>query len=114
MLLLRCSLLADSISRSISFWPSTIATRSSSAWVALNSMRFIGYFPCAGIGRGLADGEAKAPVRALRLAGGGRRREKPCRQRELPGYEGSDAGIRHRGRLLIDHSDHHHVMRGGK
>src|SRR5450755_3867072 len=41
MLLLRCSLLADSISRSISFWPSTIATRSSSAWVALNSMRFI-------------------------------------------------------------------------
>jgi hypothetical protein len=30
------------MSRSISFWPSTIATRSSSAWVALNSMRFIG------------------------------------------------------------------------
>src|SRR5215475_13243708 len=45
MLLLRCSLLADSMSRSISFWPSTIATRSSSAWVALNSMRFIVVFP---------------------------------------------------------------------
>src|SRR5437870_592639 len=41
MLLLRCSLPADSMSRSMSFWPSTIATRSSSAWVALNSMRFI-------------------------------------------------------------------------
>ena len=34
-------LAADSMSRSISFWPSTIATRSSSAWVALNSMRFM-------------------------------------------------------------------------
>src|SRR3954463_25628 len=41
MLLLRCSLPADSMSRSMSFWPSTIATRSSWAWVALNSMRFI-------------------------------------------------------------------------
>ena len=29
------------MSRSISFWPSTMATRSSSAWVALNSMRFM-------------------------------------------------------------------------
>src|SRR5581483_6325187 len=41
MLLLRCSLAADSMSRSINFWPSTIATLSSSAWVALNSMRFM-------------------------------------------------------------------------
>src|SRR5437763_13279990 len=41
MLLLRCSLPAVSMSRSTSFWPSTMATRSSSAWVALNSMRFI-------------------------------------------------------------------------
>src|SRR5688572_23325341 len=37
----RCSLAADSMSRSMSFWPSTIATRSSSAWVALNNMRFM-------------------------------------------------------------------------
>src|SRR6478736_6851242 len=41
MLLLRCSFDADSMSRSISFWPSTMATRSSSACVALNSMRFM-------------------------------------------------------------------------
>src|ERR1700716_514924 len=103
MLLLRCSLPADSMSRSISFWPSTIATRSSSAWVALNSMRFI-VVSLARVPAGAwADGEAKAPVRALRLAGGGRGREKPRRQRELPGYEGSDAGIGHRGRLLICH-----------
>src|SRR5688572_23526818 len=40
MLLLRCSLDADSMSRSTSFCPSTIATRSSSCCVALNSMRF--------------------------------------------------------------------------
>src|SRR6185295_18297464 len=48
MLLLRCSLPADSMSRSTSFWPSTIATRSSSAWVALNSMRFISFSPALG------------------------------------------------------------------
>src|SRR5260221_4847057 len=41
MLLLRCSFPAVSISRSMSFWPSTIATRNSSVWVALNNMRFI-------------------------------------------------------------------------
>src|SRR4029078_783789 len=40
MLLLCCSLEADSISRSTSFCPSTIATRSSSCCVALNRMRF--------------------------------------------------------------------------
>src|ERR1041385_4783228 len=40
MLLLRCSLDADSMSRSMSFCPSTIATRSSSCCVALNNMRF--------------------------------------------------------------------------
>src|SRR5688572_2613073 len=40
MLLLRCSLDADSMSRSTSFCPSTIATRSSSCCVALNNMRF--------------------------------------------------------------------------
>src|SRR3990170_5591363 len=40
MLLLRCSLDADSMSRSTSFCPSTMATLSSSCWVALNSMRF--------------------------------------------------------------------------
>src|SRR4029079_1287388 len=40
MLLLRCSLDADSMSRSTSFCPSTIATRSSSCCVAVNSMRF--------------------------------------------------------------------------
>src|SRR5512147_2282362 len=43
---LRCSRPAVSMSMSISFWPSTIATRSSSACVALNSMRFIST-PCA-------------------------------------------------------------------
>src|SRR6188508_1468124 len=52
MLLLRCSLPADSMSRSMSFWPSTIATRSSSAWVALNSMRFIFFSPALCHGRG--------------------------------------------------------------
>src|SRR3954465_15457344 len=52
MLLLRCSFPADSMSRSISFWPSTIATRSSSAWVALNSMRFIFFSPALCHGRG--------------------------------------------------------------
>src|SRR5262249_60746042 len=41
MLLFLCSFAADSMSRSMSFWPSTIATRSSSACVALKSMRFI-------------------------------------------------------------------------
>jgi hypothetical protein len=41
MLDLRCSRPAVSMSMSISFWPSTIATRSSSACVALNSIRFI-------------------------------------------------------------------------
>src|SRR6266550_4991 len=51
MLLLRCSFDADSMSRSINFWPSTIATRSSSAWVALNNMRFMG-FPRRNINRG--------------------------------------------------------------
>src|SRR5574340_530903 len=56
MLLLRCSLDADSMSRSISFWPSTIATRSSSAWVALNSMRFMGLFLGAIVGAQRADG----------------------------------------------------------
>src|SRR5262249_37034785 len=40
MLLLRCSLVADSMSRSTSFCPSTIATRSSSCCVALYNMRF--------------------------------------------------------------------------
>src|SRR5678810_1199556 len=40
MLLLRCSLDADSMSRSTSFWPSTMATRSSSCCVALNNIRF--------------------------------------------------------------------------
>src|SRR5437667_4314131 len=44
MLLFLCSLAADSMSRSMSFWPSTIATRSSSACVALKSMRFIVQF----------------------------------------------------------------------
>src|SRR5438270_1441244 len=51
MLLLRCSFPADSISRSISFCPSTMATRSSSAWVALNSMRFIFFSPALCHGR---------------------------------------------------------------
>ena len=37
----RCSFAEDSMSRSTSFWPSTMATRSSSACVASNSMRFI-------------------------------------------------------------------------
>ena len=36
------------MSRSMSFWPSTMATRSSSAWVALNSMRFMDVVPGAG------------------------------------------------------------------
>src|SRR6266850_4179551 len=45
ILLLRCSFPAVSISKSMSFWPSTIATRSSSAWVALNNMRFIFVLP---------------------------------------------------------------------
>src|SRR3954463_9928986 len=40
MLLLRCSLEADSMSRSTSFCPSTMATRSSSCCVALNNIRF--------------------------------------------------------------------------
>src|SRR6266571_6562884 len=44
MLLFLCSFAADSMSRSTSFWPSTIATRSSSACVALKSMRFINLF----------------------------------------------------------------------
>src|SRR6266404_4981797 len=52
MLLLRCSLPADSMSRSTSFCPSTIATRSSSAWVALKSMRFIILSPALAHGRG--------------------------------------------------------------
>src|SRR5439155_7424126 len=47
MLLLRCSLDADSMSRSTSFCPSTIATRSSSCCVALNNMRFTFCFPGA-------------------------------------------------------------------
>src|SRR6476469_3606149 len=67
MLLLRCSLLADSMSRSISFWPSTMATRSSSAWVALNSMRII-VFSRRGSGRAcgfLRNGD-RAPRAALR------------------------------------------------
>src|SRR3974390_335688 len=45
MLLFLCSFAADSMSRSMSFWPSTIATRSSSACVALKSMRFISSSP---------------------------------------------------------------------
>src|SRR5439155_21466275 len=44
MLPFLCSFAADSMSRSMSFWPSTIATRSSSACVALKSMRFIALF----------------------------------------------------------------------
>src|SRR3990172_11483428 len=44
MLLFFCSLPADSMSRSSSFCPSTMATRSSSACVALKSMRFIVLF----------------------------------------------------------------------
>src|SRR6188768_3568782 len=58
MLLLRCSLPADSMSRSTSFWPSTIATRSSSAWVALNSMRFIFFSPALCHGRWAPVGPA--------------------------------------------------------
>src|SRR5688572_22782754 len=45
MLLLRCSREADSMSRSTSFCPSTMATRSSSCWVALNNMRFTYFSP---------------------------------------------------------------------
>src|SRR5450755_2721740 len=102
MLLLRCSLLADSISRSISFWPSTIATRSSSAWVALNSMRFIVVSPA------LESAAARRTVKRRRptgagLEGGGRWREEPRGQQKLPGYEGSDAGIGHRGQRLVCH-----------
>src|SRR5688500_16889428 len=67
MLLLRCSLPADSISRSTSFWPSTIATRSSSAWVALKSIRFIVLSPALGHGRGagiaIPDGDLPDPDR---------------------------------------------------
>src|SRR5438309_9613004 len=44
MLLFLCSFAADSVSRSIIFWHSTIATRSYSACVALKSMRFIVLF----------------------------------------------------------------------
>src|SRR5580704_5398304 len=47
MLDLRCSRPVVSISMSISFCPSTIATRSSSCCVALNSMRFILSFSVA-------------------------------------------------------------------
>src|SRR5258706_334808 len=47
ILLLRCSREADSMSRSTSFCPSTMATRSSSCWVALNNMRFTLLFSCA-------------------------------------------------------------------
>src|SRR5688500_11626875 len=67
MLLLRCSLPADSMSRSTSFWPSTIATRSSSAWVALKSIRFIVLSPALGHGRGpgfpVPDGDWPDPDR---------------------------------------------------
>src|SRR6516225_7629088 len=41
MLPLRCSRPSISVSKSISFWPSTIARRRSSAWVALISILFI-------------------------------------------------------------------------
>src|SRR5204863_6205251 len=64
MLLLRCSLPADSMSRSTSFWPSTIATGSSSDWVALNSMRFISFSPAL-------DHTEEGPI--LRRGPGGRR-----------------------------------------
>src|SRR5215472_4933940 len=101
MLLFRCSLLADSISRSISFWPSTMATRSSSACVALNSIRFMFVSRREnqrGSGGGAAGGAGSAPD----STGGGQaqqRRTKPRGQRRrLPCYEGSDAGIVHRGR----------------
>src|SRR5258706_10354127 len=41
MLPLRCSRPSISVSKSSSFWPSTIARRRSSGWVALISMRFM-------------------------------------------------------------------------
>src|SRR6267142_4777592 len=106
MLLLRCSLLADSMSRSISFWPSTIATRSSSAWVALNSMRFMWYSPARSRSgqTGAADDarDYRAPV--LTCGGQGRQRQtRPRGQHWLPGYEGSDAGSGHLGWQLDKH-----------
>jgi len=84
MLLLRCSLLADSISRSISHWPSTMATRSSSAWVALNSMRFMIVFPARvrpGVG-GAKRHRAGFP-RGVTLSCGGRYRCRPRAQLPL-------------------------------
>src|SRR6266542_3435113 len=106
MLLLRCSLLADSISRSINFWPSTIATLSSSAWVALNSMRFMWYFPGA-VALGPGGVQRTTPETGRRvLTCGGRRRKRQVRprgQRWLPGYEGSDAGSGHLGWQLGKH-----------
>src|SRR5208282_6055233 len=103
MLLLRCSLLADSMSRSTSFCPSTIATRSSSAWVALNSMRFIGSFPAPISARpGGESGRRPRPSGAGRLTSGGRGREAPLRQQKLPGYEGADAGTGHLGLAAIN------------
>src|SRR5208282_6557027 len=96
MLLLRCSLLADSMSRSTSFCPSTIATRNSSAWVALNSMRFMSSFPAPiSAGPGRCSGGRPRPSGALNLTGGGRGGEGPRRQHRLPGYEGPDAGGGH-------------------
>ena len=71
------------MSRSTSFWPSTIATRSSSAWVALNSMRFMAF---SRRGSGRACGEAKRRPRDSRgvtLSGGGRGQSRPRAQRGL-------------------------------
>src|SRR5262249_48423169 len=98
MLLLRCSLLADSMSRSISFWPSTIATRSSSACVALNSMRFMSCFPGADL-RGPGGVQRSGASRAPNSTGGGQGRRTQCRpgrRCEPPCYEESDADIWHR------------------
>ena len=102
MLLLRCSLLADSMSRSISFWPSTIATRSSSAWVALNSMRFMVSFR-RGSGRARSRAKQGRAARGPTLSCGGRGRSEPGRALWRGADEGTgDGSGNHRwGRLAV-------------
>src|SRR5690606_4590604 len=92
MLLLRDSRPADSMSMSISFWPSTIATRSSSACVALNSIRFMQMTPLRA--RGVAarvgqrtDANGSGRKAALRPGPGARgpsRRARARRRRAGP------------------------------
>ena len=103
MLLLRDSRPADSMSMSISFWPSTIATRSSSACVALNSIRFMQMTPLRAHGvaarvgqRADANGSGRnaAPSRAL-CAGGPPRRTHARRPRAGPGR--TDDSVRRHG-----------------